>query len=90
MMFLKKLLLIKPVHQKSVIFVTIGFFDKEFKLQMNVCNGCHDLLMMPITLDDIAILNIRGVDYRCNVYGISKSNAANLLQNAGLTKKKQY
>ena len=37
--FLKELMLIKPVHQKSVIFVTIGIFmNYSFKFQPNVCN----------------------------------------------------
>ena len=30
----------------------------SFKLQTNVCNRCHDLLMMSINLSNIAILNI--------------------------------
>ena len=43
--------------------------------------------MMSINFEDIAILNIRGVDYRCNVYGISKSKAIIMLKNADLTKR---
>ena len=39
------------------------FLNKGFQLQPNVCNRCHDLLMMSINLSDIAILNIRSVDY---------------------------
>ena len=34
------------------------FLDKGFKFQPNVCNGCHDLLMMSMNLSDIATLNI--------------------------------
>ena len=43
---------------------------------------------MSINLNNIAILNIRGVDYRCIIDGISKTDAANLLQNADLTEEK--
>ena len=43
--------------------------------------------MMSINFEDIAILNIRGVDYRCNVYGISKSEAIIMLKNVDLTKR---
>ena len=39
------------------------FLDKGFKFQTNVCNGCHDLLMMSMNLSDIAILNIKGSNY---------------------------
>ena len=47
--FLKELILIKQVHQKCVIFVTIGIFlEKVFKFRREVCNGCHDVLTMSI------------------------------------------
>ena len=50
---------------------------------------CHNLLMMSMNLSDIVILNIKGVDYHCNIRGISKSEAINLTQNIDLTEKKQ-
>ena len=43
--------------------------------------------MMSMNLNDIAILNIHGGDYRCIICGISKSEVVNLLQIAGLNKK---
>ena len=33
--------------------------NKGFNLQAYVCNRCHDLLMMPMNLSDIAILKIK-------------------------------
>ena len=44
--FLKELILIKQVRQKSVIFVTIGQYFKDigFKYEPYLCNGCHDLM----------------------------------------------
>ena len=57
----------------------------SFKFQPNVCDRCHDLLMMPMNLSDIAILNIKGSDYRCIISLISKNEAINLMKN--LTKK---
>ena len=41
--------------------------------------------MMSINLNDIVNLNIRGVNYRHNIKGISKTDTENLLQNADLT-----
>ena len=29
------------------------FLDKGFKFQPNVCSGCHDLLIMSVTLSDV-------------------------------------
>ena len=43
--------------------------------------------MMSINLNDIATLNINGVDYCWNINRISKSKAVNLLENADLTEK---
>ena len=40
------------------------FLNNGFKFQPNVCNRCHDLLMISMNFSDIAILNIKGSDYR--------------------------
>ena len=42
-----------------------------------------------MTLSDIAILNIKGCDYRYIISRISKSEAINLMQNSDLTKKRE-
>ena len=63
------------------------FLDYSFKFQPNVCNRCHDLLMMSINLSDIAILNIKGSDYRCIISLVNKNEAINLLQNADFSEK---
>ena len=42
---------------------------------------------MSINLGDIAVLSIKGSDYRCIISLISKSKAINLMQNADLTEK---
>ena len=65
------------------------FLKEGFMSQPYVCNGCNDLLMMSISLNGIAFLNIHGVDYRRNIYEFGKSDAVNLLQNADLTEKRE-
>ena len=41
------MMLIKKVNKRSAVFFIIGIFkDKGFKFQLNVCNGCHDLLII--------------------------------------------
>ena len=49
------------------------FLNHSFKFQPNVCNRCHDLLVMSLNLSDIAVLNIKGSDYRCIISLISKT-----------------
>ena len=63
------------------------FLNYSFNLQSNVCNRCHDLLMMYLNLNDIAILSIKGSDYCCIISLISKNKAINLMENADLTEK---
>ena len=38
------------------------FLNYSFKVQPNICNRCHDLLMMSVNLIDIVILNIKLFD----------------------------
>ena len=40
------------------------FLNFSFMFPGNACNRCYDLLMMSMKLSDIAILNIKGNDYR--------------------------
>ena len=63
------------------------FLSKGFKFQSNVCNGCHDLLMMSMNFSDFGNLNNIGANYRCIVSGISKREAINFMQNIDLTEK---
>ena len=65
------------------------FLKKGFRFQPNVYNVCHDLLMISMNLSDIATLNIKFLDYRCLISGISKLEPTNLMQNIDLTEKSQ-
>ena len=63
------------------------FLTYNFKSKPNACNRCHDFVMISKSLSDIAILNIKGSDYRCIISLISKNEAIYLIQNADLTRK---
>ena len=41
------------------------FKDIGYIFEPYVCNGYHDIPMMAYGLENIAILNVKGVDYRC-------------------------
>ena len=87
--FLKELMLINQENALKECDVSHYwyFINYSFKFQPNVCNRCHDLLMMSINLSDIAILNIKGSDYRCIISLITKNEAINLMQNVDLAEK---
>ena len=60
------------------------FKDVGFKFEPHVCNKCHDVLMTAYDLKNIAILNVKGVNFRCILWGISKDEAVNRLNNSVL------
>ena len=51
-------MLIRQAHQRSKLFVTIAILDRVFKFLASVCNGCHDVSMVAIDINSIAILNV--------------------------------
>ena len=63
------------------------FLNYSVKFQPNVCNRCHNLLMMCMNLSNIAILNMKGSDYHCIISLISKNKTINLMQNTNLIEK---
>ena len=56
----------------------------RYKFEQHICNGCRDKLMMAYKLKKSAILNLKGVDYRCVLWGVSKNGAINILSNSKL------
>ena len=58
-----------------------NFKDIGFKFQPYVCNACHDFLMTVYELKNFMILKIKGIDYRCYVFNVSKRETRNLLNN---------
>ena len=83
LMFLKELILIKEAHQESDICRYWNFLGKEFKFVSQVCNECY-VLMTSINLSNIYMLKVNGTHYHFIINGISKSDAVNLLESAGL------
>ena len=55
------------------------FLEKCFKLELNICNECHDVFVMHMNLSNIAVLNIHGFYYGCIINRISKSKVVNVL-----------
>ena len=60
------------------------FKDVGFKFEPHVCNKCHDVLMTAYELKNIAILNVKGVNFRCILKDISRDESVNSLDNSVL------
>ena len=63
------------------------FKDVGFKFELHVCNKCYVLLMTAYELKNIAILNVKSVAFRCILWGISRYEAVDRLNNSVLEDK---
>ena len=71
-------MLIRQIHQKNAIFAIIGIFlNKGFKYEPYLCNGCHDLMRKAMNFNDVAIVSVKGSDYRIHFWFLSKDDAKN-------------
>ena len=57
------------------------FKDARFKVEPHVCYKCHDILITAYEFKNVVILNVKRVDFRCTLWGISKNEAVNRLNN---------
>ena len=78
----------KTSESKECMLCTYCYFkDIGCYFQSYLCNGCHAMSMMAYELKNIAILNAKDVDYRCILWGISKNDAVDRLNNSVLEDK---
>ena len=75
----------KASLSKERMFCHYWYFkDVGFKSEPHVCNKYHDVLMTAYELKNIALLNVKGVDFRCILWSTSKDEAVNRLNNSAL------
>ena len=63
------------------------FKDIGFKYEPYLCNGYHGLMQKAINVNDVAIISIKGSDYRIHLWYMSKDDATNIMKNSNLNKK---
>ena len=64
------------------------FLDKNFNYGPYLCNGCHDMSLKSISMENLTIINHDGNHYCVNFAFISKKDAYNLIKNATIIDKK--
>ena len=62
------------------------FFDKGFKYEPYLCNGFHNLMQKAMSFNEVAIVSIKGCDYRIHLWYMSKDDAINIMKNSNLKK----
>ena len=61
--------------------------DKVFKYEPYLCNGFHNLMQKARNFNDIALVSVKGSDYRTNFWYMSKNYAINKMKNSKLYEK---
>ena len=87
LIFQKELTLIRQINQKMLLCHYWYFKNVGYKFQAYLWNGCYAVSMMAYNLKNIAILNAKGVDYKCIWWSISRDEALNRLNNSVLEDK---
>ena len=64
------------------------FLDKDFNYQKNLCDGCHDISVKAINIQNIAIVYHGGNAYCVNYMFMSRNDAFNLIKNSSIIDKK--
>ena len=76
-----------PLSKECILCHYWYFKDVGFKFELHVCNKCHDVLMTAYELKIIETLNVKGVDFRCILWGINRNEAVNRLNSSLLEDK---
>ena len=63
------------------------FKDIGFNYEPYFCNNCHDLMQKAMNFNDVAIVCVKGSDYRIHFWCMSKDNAINIMKNSNLNEK---
>ena len=92
-------MLIKQMHQKNVIFATIGILKilvlsmigmslATSVLDTYLCNGCHDLMQKALSFNNVAIVYVKGIAYRIHFWYTGKDDAINIMNGSNLVHKR--
>ena len=54
--------------KKCDIVIFWYFLDKTFKYEAHLRNGCHNLVQKAMNINDVAIVSVKGSDYRIHFW----------------------
>ena len=55
------------------------FKDIGFKYEPYLCSGCHDLMQKAMSVNDAAIVYVKGSAYRIHFWSYTKSDAISII-----------
>ena len=74
------MLISAKIHLKNVIYVSIIILFKNFNYQRYICDGCHDMSVKALSMQNMAIIYHNGHAYHVNFAFMSKNDAFNLIK----------
>ena len=66
------------------------FLDKILNYEPYLCNYCHDLMQKSINFNNVAIVSIKGNDYKIHLWYMSKDDAMSIMSNSTLNEKEGH
>ena len=83
LMFLKVLILKnKETSRECSLCKFYYFLDKNFSYGPYLCDGCYDMSMKAVSMQNLTIINHNGNYYRVIFTFMTKKDASNLIKNA--------
>ena len=90
MIFLKVLTLIsvRETSARCSLRKFYYFLDKNFSYGPFLCNGCYDVSLKAVSMQNVTIINHNGNHYHVNFVFMSKKDVYNLIKNATIIDKR--
>ena len=63
------------------------FLNKNFNYEPYLCNGSNDLMQKAMNFNDVAIVSIKGNNYRIHFWYMNKIDAISIMNNSSLNEK---
>ena len=63
------------------------FLDKNFTYEQYPCDDCQCLMQKALNFNDVAMVSIKGSDYRIHFWYISKDHAISIMTSSNLNEK---
>ena len=78
----------KLVSKECLVCHFWYFIDKNFNFDVILCNGCRDMNIKAVSLNNLAIVYVGNKVYRINFAFMTKDEAINLIKNSVIIDKR--
>ena len=72
----------KETSRECSFCILYYFLDKNFNYGLYLCDGCYDMSMKAVSMQNLSIINRNGNHYRANFAFMGKTDAYGLVKNA--------